>query len=85
MQLKGVLARGVVDSGADITIVGGWLFRRVAAAARLRKSQLKKVKKIPCTYDRRTFSLDGRIDLDVTFNGVTINTPVYVKMDSPEP
>ena len=85
VQLQGVPARGIVDSGADITIVGGELFRRVAAAAKLRKSQLKRVDKVPKTYDRKTFTLDGRIDLDLTFDDVTMNTPVYIKMDSPEP
>ena len=85
VQLQGVPTSGAVDSGADITIVGGELFRRVAAVAKLRRSQLKKVDKIPHTYDQKTFSLDGRVDLDLTFNGVTLNTPVYVKMDSPEP
>ena len=83
--LQGVQARGVIDSGADITIVGGDLFRKVAAVARLKRSQLKRVDKVPHTYDRETFRLDGRVDLDVTFSNITMNTPVYVKMDTPEP
>ena len=80
--LQGVPAHGVIDSSADITIVGGDLFRKVAW---LKGSQLKRVDKVPHTYDRKTFSLDGRVDLDVTFNNITMNTPVYVKLDSPEP
>ena len=31
---------GVVDSGADITIIGGEMFKQVAAAAKRRKSLL---------------------------------------------
>ena len=82
--LQGVPARGVIDSGADITIIGADLFRRVAAVARLKKKQLKKADKIPRTYDRRTFALDGKIDLDISFDGSTMNTPVYIKVDAPE-
>ena len=80
----GVPARGVIDSGADITIMGGDLFRRVAAAAQLRRSSLKKPDRVPRTYDRKTFSLDGCVDLDVTFDGTTMKTPIYVKADAPE-
>ena len=33
---------GVIDSGADITIIGGKLFKRVALAARLKKKDFMK-------------------------------------------
>ena len=80
--IQGVPAKGMIDTGADITIMGAELFKLVAAAAHLRKRDFKKVDKVPQTYDCKTFSLDGRIDLDVSFDGVTVNTPVYVKMDT---
>ena len=82
--LEGVPATGVIDSGADITIMGEDLLKRVAAAARLKKSRLKKADKVPRTYDRKPFSLDGRMDLDITFDGVTMQTPVYIKLDASE-
>ena len=77
--LEGVPAAGVIDSGADITIMGEDLLKRVAAAARLKKSRLKKADKVPRTYDRKPFSLDGRMDLDITFDGVRhyANSRVY--------
>jgi len=37
VEVQGVETCGVVDTGADITIMGGELFKRVAAIARLRK------------------------------------------------
>ena len=40
--IGGVPVRGTIDSGSDITIIGRDLFRRIAAVARLRKSQLLK-------------------------------------------
>lgn len=37
IQIQGVPAVGIVDSGDDITILGGDLFKKVAAVARLQK------------------------------------------------
>ena len=37
---------------------------------------------IPKTYDRKVFQLDGRLDLDICFDGLTMRTPVYVKLDA---
>ena len=80
----GVPAYGIIDSGADITILGGELFKKVAAVARLKKKHLKKADKLARNYDQGTISLDGRMDLDITFQEKTLNTPVYIKMDAPE-
>ena len=75
---------GVVDSGADITILGGNLLRRVVAIVKLRKKDLKRPDKVPRNYDQRPFTLHGRLDLDITFAGKTMTTPVYIKMDAEE-
>lgn len=37
---------------------------------------------MPRTYCLQTFDLDGRLDLDLTFNDKTMTTPVYVKFDA---
>ena len=37
VEIQGVPTSGVIDTGADITIIGGGLFKKVATAARLRK------------------------------------------------
>ena len=54
VEVQGVPARGVIDSAA-ITIIGGGLFKRVAAVAKLKKRDLKKVDQVPRTYDQRPF------------------------------
>jgi len=82
VQVQGVPAVGVVDSGSDITIMGAELFAKVAVTARLHKRDLKKADRIPRTYDHRTFSLDGRLDLDIKFDGKSLNTPVYVRKEA---
>ena len=85
VEIQGVPTEGVVDTGADITIIGGDLFKRVAAVARLKKRDLKKPDRVLKTYDQRPFALDGRMELDISFSDTTVRTPVYIKMDSPTP
>ena len=67
----------VDDTAADITIVGAETFKRIAAVAKLRKRDLKPD-------DQTIFRLDGRLDIDITFQEQTMKTPVYVKMDANE-
>ena len=85
VELQGVPAYGVVDSGADINIVNGTLFKKVAAVARLKKKDFRRADTVPRTYSQQHFKLDGRMDLDVTFGDKTMRTRVYVKMDAREP
>lgn len=77
--VEGVPTLGLVDSGADITIIGMDLLRYVAMVAKLKKDRLKRVDKVPKTYDGRPFVLHGRMDMDISFNGITVLTPVYIK------
>ena len=62
--------------------MGGKLFKKVAAAARLKKRDFKKPDRVPRTYDRKEFLLHGRIDLEIIFNGKVLRTPIYIKMDA---
>lgn len=75
VEIEGVPARGIVDTGSDITIIGGELFKHVATMARLQKQQLKPPDKSPLTYNQQPFSLDGRMDLCVSFGEKDILTP----------
>ena len=59
VNVQGVPTVGVVDSGADITIMGGSLFKQVATVAKLRKRDFKPPGKIPRNYDQQPFRLDG--------------------------
>lgn len=83
VSVQGVPANGVIDTGADITIMGGELFARVAAAACLHKD-FHKPDKTPHTYVCEPFCLDGCIDLDISFDNRTMKTTVHVKMDAQE-
>ena len=83
--IKGVPAAGVIDTGADITIMNGAMLAKIAAAARLKKKYFQPANKVPRTYSQERFKLDGRMDLDVTFGDKTMCTPVYIKMDAHNP
>ena len=83
-MVQGVPGEGVIDTGAEITILGGELFRKVVSANRLKKRDFKPPDKTPRTYNQQVFSLDGRIALDLTFGETTMKTMVYVKMDATE-
>lgn len=84
-EIRGVPAESVIDSAADITIIGGELFKRVAAVARLKKKDLKEADKTPHNYDQSLFKLDGHMDLEILFDDKAMVTPVYIKMDAHEP
>ena len=77
-QPKGLLTQ------ADITIMGGDLFKKVASVARLHKRDFKRPDKVPVTYNNQQFQLDAQMDLDIAFGETTIRTPVYLKMDTQE-
>ena len=51
--VQGVPAYGIIDSGADITIMGGALFRQTTTAARLKERDFWKADKTPHTYPSR--------------------------------
>lgn len=82
MTIQGIPAYGVLDSGADITIIGGELFKKVASGARLKKRNFKKADRVPHTYNQQPFKLDGRMDLEIAFDEKVMVTPVYIKMDA---
>ena len=84
VDVQGVPANGVVDTAADITIMGGKLFALVASSARLRKKDFKTPDRVPRTYDRKVFHLDGRMELEISFQGKSMKTMVYIKMDAPD-
>ena len=82
VDIHGVPADGIVDTAADITIMGGKLFALVAATARLRKRNFRKPDKVPRNYDGREFQLDGCMEMKISFGGKTLTTTVHIKMDA---
>jgi len=75
----GVPLTGIIDSGADITIMGGSAFKQVAAVARLKKQDLKPPDKVSRNYDRQPFHIDGKIEINIEFGCRTMKTPIILK------
>ena len=84
VSVGGVPMKGVVDSGSDITILGGEMFKKVVSVACLCQKDFQPPDKTPRNYDQQPFTVDGRIDIDVAFQDKTMKTTVYVKMDVSE-
>ena len=82
VEVQGIPVTGVVDTGADISIMGAELFKTIAAATRMTKKCLKPVDKSAFTFDHKPIRLDGKLELDIVFDGKTLCTPIYLKMDS---
>ena len=61
------------------------MFKNVAAVAKLCKKDFKPADKTSYTYDKKPFRLDGKLELDVSFQDHTVTTDVYIKMDASEP
>ena len=80
--MQGVPVKGIIDSSADITIINGDVFKKIAAVSRLKKKAFKAADKIPVGYDNRPSKLDGRLDLGIAFGDCTLHTTVYLKMDA---
>ena len=77
--------QGIIDTAADITIMDAESFKKVATTCRLRKKDYKPADKTPFNYDRKTFHLDGRIEIDISFGDRTMKTTIYIKLDASEP
>ena len=68
---------GVIDMGADITILGGNLFKKVATIAKLNKRDFHPADKPPGTMISDSFSSGSGHQLQ----GTHMCTLVYVKMN----
>ena len=72
MQIEGVLIRGIVDTGSDITILNRDAFQGIATACGLKKEQFKLPDRTAFNYGHQPLKLDGQIDLYIKFGEKTI-------------
>ena len=81
--IEGVPVTGLVDTGSDITIIRGDLFYKIAAVAKVEINFIKNFDQRVCTYDQRPMTLDGCIDMKITFAKKNATT-VYIKLVAPD-
>ena len=54
--------------------MGAELFKEVAATNKIKKKAFHKPDKVPHMYDQKTFTLDGYLQLDISFGEKTMQT-----------
>ena len=59
VEVQGVPMYGIVDSGANITIIGGQMFKKVATVTKLKRRDFKVAYKQLRNYDQKPFELHG--------------------------
>ena len=85
VQIEGVPIRGIVDTGSDITILNGHAFWEIVNISKVpKREQFKPANRKACTYGHHPLSLDGQIDLHITFGEKCICETVYIKLDAPD-
>ena len=84
VMIEGVPVTGLIDTGSDITIIRGDLFYQIIPESGLKVESLKPAEQKACTYDQKPITLDGRMDMKVSFGDKTIIATVYVKLVAPD-
>ena len=84
VKVEGVPVTGLIDTGSDITIIRGDLFYHIVETARLEENRLQPADLKACTYDQKPITLDGQMDLHISFSERVICTTVYVKLVAPD-
>ena len=83
VKIEGVIT-GLIDTGSDITIMRGDLFYQIITATGLGEQALKKTDQKACTYDQKPITLDGQMEMEISFGEKTVITTVYVKLLAPD-
>ena len=58
VNIERVPVTGIIDTGSDITIISGHMFKTVIAKAGLKKEEFKTVDKQAFTYNKQCITLD---------------------------
>ena len=67
VNIEGVAVTGIIDTGPNITIISGDMFKTVIAKARLKKEEFKTVDNQAFTYNKQHITLDGQVDTNISF------------------
>ena len=84
VKVEGIPVTGLIDTGSDITIIRGDLIYHIFGITGLDESRLKPADLKACTYDQKPITLDGQIDLHISFGEEVICTTAYVKLVAPD-
>ena len=85
VKIEGVSVTGIIDTGSDIIIISGDMFKTVIAKAGLKKVEFKTANKQAFTYNKQRITLDGQMDVDISFGDKQVRATVYVKTEALDP
>ena len=85
VNVEGVPVTGIIDTGLDITIISGDMFKIVIAKAGSKKEEFKTADKQAFTYNKQRITLDGWVYTNITFEDKQVYTTIYVKMEAANP
>ena len=75
VKIEGVPVLGIVDIDSDIIIISGELFKNIVDGAQLSSETFKPANKQACAYSGQPNSLDGRMDVTISFESHNIKQP----------
>ena len=85
VNIEGVSITGIIDTGSDVTILRGDAFYSIVSKSDLNVHNLKAAEQVKaCTYDQKPISLDGQLNMKVSFGEKVINATVYIKLIAPD-
>ena len=84
VQIEGVLVRGIIDTGSDITILSGSAFQEIVTRSNLKKQDFKPADRKASTYGQQPLHLDGQMDLNIKFGESCVCETVHIKLDTPD-
>ena len=84
VMVEGFPVVGLIDTGSDITIMRGDQFYNMVKGANLDIQQLKPTEQKACTYDQKPITLEGLMDVKITFGDKTVVSTVFDKLVAPD-
>ena len=84
IQIEGVPVTGLIDTGSDITIIRGDLFYHVIGKAGIQANRLQSPAHKACTYDQKPITLDGQMNMALSFGKKVLQVTVFVKLVAPD-
>jgi len=84
VKVEGVPVTGLIDTGSDITIIRGDMLYHIISTAGLESSMIRPAKQTACTYDQKPITLDGEMEVNISFGEKMFCTTVYIKFVAPD-
>ena len=75
---------GLIDTGSDITIMRGDLFYHTVGKGGIEVDQLQSPAYKACSYDQKPITLDGQMEIILSFDKKVLQTTMYVKLVTPD-